>query len=262
MPTNTLLTQLGLSAKEAEIYQILLKLGNIPASKLLSLTKLKRTTVYSVLEELVKKSIVEKDESSAIIKFRCKHPYVLKEYIENQVLKIKTAESVLDSALPELISSYNTVQNRPGVKFYEGLEGIKKIYDDILNEGKDFLLIRAGFEAVYEKEIIPKVLTDFIKQRVKKNIKVTAITPEQPQASSAKDVSQLFTRQWVPLDFYSAPVEINIYGDKVALLSYAKEIVGLIIESPQISLALRQIFYLAELGAKQADSETNKKSAE
>ena len=34
---------------------------------------------------------------------------------------------------------------------------------------------------------------------------------------------------------YTAPVEIDIFGDKVAILSFGKELVGMIAESKQIA---------------------------
>lgn len=51
-------------------------------------------------------------------------------------------------------------------------------------------------------------------------------------------------------DEYTAPVEIDIYGDKIALMSFGKELIGVIIESPQIARALKEIFLLAKRGAE------------
>ena len=51
-------------------------------------------------------------------------------------------------------------------------------------------------------------------------------------------------------------LEIDIYGNKVALLSFGKELIGTIIESKQIAEALKQIFDLAKLGAKKTTPQT------
>ena len=68
----SLLQQVGLSPKEAKIYEILLKLGKVPVNKIVPEAGFKRSTTYSVLDELVSKGLVEKDESREIIQFRAK----------------------------------------------------------------------------------------------------------------------------------------------------------------------------------------------
>jgi hypothetical protein len=42
----------------------------------------------------------------------------------------------------------------------------------------------------------------------------------------------------------------TIFGDKVSAISFGKEGLGMIIESPQIAESMRQIFELAKAGAK------------
>jgi hypothetical protein len=41
-----------------------------------------------------------------------------------------------------------------------------------------------------------------------------------------------------------------VYGDKLAILSYGHEAIGMIIESPQIAEGFRQLLDLAEEGLK------------
>ena len=57
-------------------------------------------------------------------------------------------------------------------------------------------------------------------------------------------------RTWVDKDDYNAEVEWTIFGDKVSAISFGKEGVGMIIESPQIAESMRQLFNLAKAGAK------------
>ena len=103
--------------------------------------------------------------------------------------------------------------------------------------------------------ILPKlvpVVDGFIKQRIKKKISVTAITPKDRLIKSTEnDAKILFNRTWIDKKYYTAPVEIDIYSNKVAILSFGKELIGIIIESPQIAKALKQLFLLSKKGAKQ-----------
>ncbi len=58
---NILLTQLGLGNKEQIIYKLILEHGKIAPHLLSRLTKINRTTVYSVAKELVDKGLIVED---------------------------------------------------------------------------------------------------------------------------------------------------------------------------------------------------------
>ena len=86
----------------------------------------------------------------------------------------------------------------------------------------------------------------FIERRVKAGINVVALSPETPLSNHdpAIDRQWLYTRTWLPEGSYNAPVEIDVYGNKVALLSFENEAIGTVIQSPQIADAMRQLFDL------------------
>ncbi|MBA3679326.1 hypothetical protein H0W80_04025 [Candidatus Saccharibacteria bacterium] len=51
-----------------------------------------------------------------------------------------------------------------------------------------------------------------------------------------------------PIGEYTEPVNWYTYGDKTAIISFGTEVVGTIIESPQIAAAMRQLFTFIQLG--------------
>ncbi|HOZ36476.1 MAG TPA: helix-turn-helix domain-containing protein [bacterium] len=254
-PVNTdqpILTQLGLSDKEAEIYQIMLRHGKTPASKILPETSLKRTTVYSILEDLVKKGIVEKDESGAVIEFRAKHPYALKEYLESRVSQIKTAESKLDAVLPDFISFYNSAQNRPGVKFYEGKEGIIKIYEELLKQGKNIDSIEDKGEMA---AFIPEYSKDYPKKRVKHNIFNRVIAPSDNPINPTNEKEMRETR-FIPTSQFPFRMDVKIVGQLVSLITFKKDNpTGVLIDNQELAENFRMMFELIWnfLGAKKEE---------
>jgi len=242
----------GLYDDQAKIYEILLKNGPLPAGKIANISQITRSLVYRVLEELEAKGLVTKEEEAKKVAiFTPAHPLNLQVLAEKMERKAKNAQIALDSILPSLSSEFNLMTGRPNIQFYEGLSGLQKIYDDILRTNKDFLLIRAGEEPVYITQVIPELLDKFIKKRVRQDIYVDAITPIDQLTEDRKinDQKNLYNRTAIPKNDYTAPVEINIYGDKVAILSYGKELIGFIIESPQIAQSLKQLFSLIKKGA-------------
>lgn len=255
------LEQSGLTKNQAIVYEALLKTGAVPARAVLAAIPFKRGLAYKTLDELASLGLViKKEEPGKIAIFEPVHPTKLKEIAEAKEKEAQNAQITLEAVLGELTSNYNLISGKPGLRFYEGILGIKKIYDDILAVGEDFLFIRSTYEPVYKEKILP-IVDDFIKKRVAKKIKCSVLSPSDvyPTAADrtkreAEDRERLIERTWVEKSFYSAPVEIDIYGNRVALISFGQELVGVIIESPQISQALKQIFALAQLGAKGATS--------
>ena len=58
MDIKTSLEQLGLKDRQIEIYLALLQMGEATIQEIAAKTKIKRTTVYSVLDNLVSKGLV------------------------------------------------------------------------------------------------------------------------------------------------------------------------------------------------------------
>lgn len=219
------------------------------ASEIAKKIKRSRAIVYKEVEELEKMGLVNKKEKPGrVAVFSAGHPSLLKKLIEKKEAQLKKDKNLLDSYLPDIVSSYNLNHNRPGIRFYEGVNGLKEIYEEILDEGKDFYLIRTAYEPIYNNVVAP-IVEDFIKERVERKIKVSAIVPSDID-DTAKDALWLMQRFNVDKEMYTAPVELDIFGNKVAILSFGEELVGVVIESKQIAQSLKQIFVLASFASK------------
>ena len=92
-----------------------------------------------------------------------------------------------------------------------------------------------------------------MEQRAKLCIKAHGIEPAEEdniQYGKENDARMLRDMAWAPRDAYTAPVNIYVYGNKTGLISYGEEVIGTIIESPQIAEAMRQIFALTKRGVE------------
>ncbi|MGC9602448.1 MAG: helix-turn-helix domain-containing protein [Minisyncoccia bacterium] len=243
------LTQIGLTKDQAVVYEILVKFGPLQARYIQRRVALTRPLIYRALNGLIALDLVEKkDEPGKVSVFLPAHPLKLKEFIRKKKEEAEDADRSLNGILPKLSSDFNLISGKPGVRFFEGEDGVREIYDDILATGKNFHLIRSAGVGEFKEKMV-SILKDFIKWRLRKGISVTALTPSNVQPDAEQDKAWRLTRTVVPVNDYSSPVEINIYGDKVAFISYKYEMVGFILESPQIAQAMREIFVLAQNGA-------------
>jgi predicted transcriptional regulator len=242
----------GLTEEQATVYEALITNGPMKAGAMSKKTPLKRGLAYYVLDQLVEMGLVEKEqEKGKIAVFRAMHPLKLREFLDKRAEQEREAQKALEGTLPTLISKFNLVSGMPGARFFEGVEGFKKVYDDKLATGKTIRLIRTVYEPVYQKQVKP-IVHEFVKKRVKKGMSTIALTPPRPLFAEKRthedDLSKNYYRTYMKETDYTSPVEVAVYGDKMAILSYAQELVGVIIESPQIAKAFKEIFMLAKRG--------------
>lgn len=241
MDQSTLLKEIGLSTKEAKIYQIMLKLGVSPANKLILESEMPRGTVYEVLDQLTNKGLVEQFVDKKKTHFRVRHPFTLKSYLADEIGKIKQAETKLESVLPDFLSVYNLTQNRPGVAFYEGVEGIKKV-------AMDSLTSQTEIYSYIDNEVVNKYIKDinieYIKKRKKLGIKKKMLTLNNAYIREhAKSFDKAITEIRIINAKYPFATVMQIYDNKISYMTLTEEkMIGVIIYDPSIYQMHKSLF--------------------
>lgn len=250
------LETIGLTKKEAEIYELLLKLGEVPAGKIIKETKFKRATVYKTLYSLEKKGLISKRDFKKKIHFRPESPTQLLGLAESQFQTLERAKSDIQAIIPQLSSSYVLAVEKPVVSTFEGIEGLKKIYEDSLREGETIYSTLQTGEV--EPELFKWLTTSYIRQRVKKKIwaKVIVASGKWAEEYQKKDKKELRESVLVPSKRFPFQHETLIYGDKVAFVNYKKgeSLIGVVIKHPQIAKTVKAWFDLAWEGGKNLTS--------
>ena len=208
---NTTLHEYGLSEKEAKIYISLLSIGSCTVNILSKKTGLVRTTTYDILKSLKDKGLVSCIVHNKIICFQATAPEKLIQILDEKKQKI-------NSILPMLNNLHVEISNQPSVELYEGKEGIKSIYQDVLDEKKP---LSAFSNTHYIFNVLPFFVPNFIKNRVKRNIRLRLLnekTKESVKLMKKKDREELRETRFIP-ELKSMAITEYIYGDKVAILS-------------------------------------------
>lgn len=243
----------GLSDEESEIYEILLLNGQMGAGSILAKTKIKRGLLYKTLERLQSKHLVDESNLRGRSVFSASAPDEFLKMAEEDEAKAKRTRERIAEALPQMKAKYNLSHERPTIKFYEGADGLRKLYEEKLEPtaAKEFRFIRPLQANVYSN-VFGKWFGYFLERRAELGIKTFAITPDDsvanhnPKIDSARGV----TRTWIRPEDYTSHVEINTHGDKTEMISYGKEIFAFVIENAYVAKAIRDLFVLAEAGAK------------
>jgi sugar-specific transcriptional regulator TrmB len=233
------LEKLGLSKKEAQLYLIALETGPATVAKLAQKSGLKRGTIYEFLGEMLEKGLLEMSISGKRKLYGGVEPKKLHKIIDRQ-------KDILESLLPDLSLMTTNNSSKPKIKFYEGKEGILKAYYEILDlpDGSEVV----GFATLGEiyKLFTKNDVEKYVKKRAAKRIKEKLIMPTDEYAESH---SQDNKKEWretllLPRNKFFITNEINIYQNKVAIVSLGEEKMAVIIESQQIADSQRAIFNL------------------
>lgn len=250
----------GLENKEPIVYDSLLHLGDSPAADIINHSGLKRGIVYKTLDDLEKKGLVKKYQKNKKTYFKPEHPYKLSEIVETELQEAQNHKLTLQTYLPQILSTFNVTENKPGVKVFEGIEGIKEVYKDTLLEKPEEILGILQTSEV-EPAIYKWLTTYYAPQRAKEGIWAKVITTADKKLEQYIDRNEEEKRETrvVPKKKFPVAIEMNIYGNKVAFMNFKKgeSHIGIIINNKLIADTMRALFSLAwEDAEKYANKES------
>ncbi len=247
------LTKSGLSENESKVFLVLLELGKGTVTQITRKAGLNRTTGYDVLDSLVTKDLASISGKEPKQEYLAESPDKIVRLIENQISDKKNQLEKIKGVLPEMKSLHN-VAGRPKVRFYEGMQGLKDVYEDTLTSHEE---IRAYATVDDMHQAMPEYFSTYYKRRAGKNISIRAIIPSTPvgKARASKDAEEKRQSRLIPADKYYFSPEINIYDNKVMVASW-REKLGIIIESAEIADAMKKTYELAWIGAEKENIKT------
>jgi sugar-specific transcriptional regulator TrmB len=234
------LENIGLSPKKANIYLALLELGEANVLDISKKTRIKRTTIYNLLPEMINDGLIKATIKSKKRIYFIEDPRQLKSELEG---KLRTIEKTL----PELRAIQNILPYKPKITFYEGAGGMRELYQDTLNtlSPGDTILSFTGLSDFYK--LVPKEFSEwYINERKNKKIKIKVISPISEVSTEWKDsgIRELREIKLVENPDFKFNADTEIYGNKIALISYKENFIGVVIESKEINLMQRMAFEL------------------
>ena len=212
-----ILEKIGLTKTEIKIYLALLKLGQSTTTNIVKEAKIHASKVYEFLEKLIQKGLVSYTLKSNKKHFRAADPEFLKEFLKEKRNEIKEKEKQIDKILPELKSMKKFEKDVIQSETYEGLRGIKSVYEKILStlqKGEIQYIIGAPRIA---NELIEGFLLDWHKKRIKKGIKCQYIYDSDVRGYGKLREEMKLTRvKYLPKRIVS-PMWIEIFKDNVVI---------------------------------------------
>lgn len=238
MDTTKALENLGLSEKESRVYISLLELGRANVTRIAELSKLKRPTVYVLLEELRKKRLVLKIPHVKNTLFIAQDP---DEFFQESFKKVKEAHSTLSQ-----LKAIHRKDDKISTMYFEGEEGVR---DALLYRHKELSNEEVvGFFAKGET-LTPKLLKichEWREIMSETGATLRGIAPDHASLKEFRDtdteLGQLF--KTIPFTQYSSDVSIDATKLFVRIVLFnVKQ--AIIIENPAIVKTIKEIFELS-----------------
>ncbi len=234
-----ILEHIGLTRNEVFVYLELLKSGSTLAKNVARNINMHRTSVYTCLQRLHKKGLVAVATHDKKTYFEAVDPTKL-------LSLLKEREERLMNILPELKKlKATTYYTKHEVQYFKGKQGLKTVFDEILNTGKNY--IGWGPEKKIET-VLKYYFIHYIKARQDKKIHAKLIYFEDSRGMDYTK-SPLIQIRYLSKIFYE-PTAHRVYGDNVAIILLEEEPLVIVIRNKAIAESYRKHFNILWKTAK------------
>jgi sugar-specific transcriptional regulator TrmB len=238
------LQAIGLSSKEASVYVNLLELNEGICSSIARKASLERSTTYSILEQLSKKGLVSVRKKENSIYYRAVDPKLfLETKLEEHKIKEQSIKD-LESSLPTLMNLHSDYTVTPQMEVFRGKDGLIQIMEDTLTTSTELLCWCNVDLAV--NGILKEYYPTYVRKKVEKKIWLKGIFLDNKLGNLWKEREDEDLREvhLIPKEEYPFENEINIYDDKIAIISHEDK-TGIIIQNRTMANTQRAIFNFA-----------------
>lgn len=242
------LKNLGLSDKEAKVYLAAIQLGTSTVQKISQKAGVNRATTYVIIDGLMQRGLMSTFDEGKKTFYAAEKPERLVDYFQEQDKELKEKISQLKEILPEMTLLFNDFSDKPKVKYYEGVEGLKAVYRDFSEGQKRGDLIYAAIPLdEFDSSILARKLLPARRKRVKKGIKMNIIyTSRKGKQMDFEKDSQENMQECKYVDFRDYPFRggMNIYGNKIFMIDYRGRLGGIVIENKTLAQLMKSLFKL------------------
>lgn len=218
--------KIGLSEREAAIYVAVLELGPASALQISRKTGINRPMVYTTVEALKRRGLIEVQLQGLKQKFLAANPDQFDSIIRDR-------KKIFDEALPELLALYNLKGSRSQIKYYEGLEGIKAVYEETLRD----LRTDDPYYVMARQENWEKLdfswLEKFIERRARKQLDTRIIFEDSERGKLNKRMERAWNQK-VRLTTNPIDTKMIVTPQRYVIHDFSPPITTIVIENENI----------------------------
>jgi sugar-specific transcriptional regulator TrmB len=233
---------IGLSEREAQVYLATLENGTSVVSDIAKTAGYNRITTYTILEKLLLRGLVTQTNKKDMKHFTAIAPEIFAKDVMQRARDFK-------QDLPLLKSLSGGNESRPVVQFFEGLEGVKKAYQETLKSRTEILNYANSKNL---REHWPDYDDEYVSKRAKKKKFLRGLAPDDEPGCMVRADDKKYFREIRLLSqkLFWVENEINIFDDKLLITSFSPQVFAILIQSKAVADTQRQIFEMSWTFAK------------
>ena len=237
---------MGLSENEIKVYITVLSLWQVAISTISKKTWLKRTTNYAIVEKLSKDWILFSFSKSNIVYYWATDPELLLEKYKLKLAQSKKAVEQFADIIPILNNLKDTYKNKAKTWYFEWLEWIKAMYEDVIHVNKPvywILWVHNVCDVVLDyltKDYVPRR-----KKQITSKSKIIYLDNKNAHDFFNKSYNlSKFDHVVIDESLLNLNVSVQIYWNKAAFYSRSNpnDLHWIIIESETVVSTLKSIF--------------------
>ena len=233
------LKNLGLSENEAKVYMAMLELGPATVLEISAKAGVNRPTAYVQIESLKKMGLVSTQMKGKKHIFIAESPEQLEFMIDRQKSELEQKKDELQKLLPDLTAMFNVSDQKPQVRFFEGVEGLMKIQDEFLkNKSKESISMSSLDDVM---NVFPAHPQKYTPRRVQRGIKSRLIYTSSRGAFLKSDPALLREVRFISPEKMPFNLDMSIYDDVVAIANLRGTVSGVIIKNQNIADSFRNL---------------------
>lgn len=224
----------GINETEAKIYLASLELGQTSVSRIARKSGIKRTTVYLSLENLMHKGLMSAIKKDGKTHYYAEDPRNLERIMEERKNRIT-------DLIPQLLTFTNLIDKKPEIRYFEGEEGLKEVFEDSLNypNGEICMMYSESYITDFDEKYFSEY---YVPQRLKKKIMARTLVPDNEQMHALGSKNNVRQLKFLSPDIFKIKIEVMLYGKgKMSIVSFQEKF-AFIIESPAIYESFQSIF--------------------
>ena len=235
------LKELGLTEGESKVYESLLFIGSSTVGPIVKKSGVAYSNIYEILNRLSEKGLVSFIRKEKTKYFQAVQPTRIRDYLDKQEQKIHKNRTVFEKLLPELEHLTENAMKKEEAEIFIGEKGLLTAYEILLKNSrpKDAGFFFYVYEPkLYEKSenfyrkswnVVKKYKTIWMGVSNKK-FKETHLRKKSPHFIKYKFVN------------FPLPGNIDIFQDKVLLVSWLDKPIGILIHSQDIADNFKHYF--------------------
>lgn len=235
---TTVLENLGLSKKEAEVYLALLSIGTASVIQIAKAAKLQRSTAYFHINKLLQESLLETIVIGKKTYYRAASLNMLESRAQKNL-------QLVQEQMPQFEAMRHATAGESRMRILEGEKAMSAVYDEITRAAS----IRFWADLVSFEKTFGDAFQTLSSAIAKNQIRTKEIIPDTLEArNSSKRYAAVAGK------YYSSRISTRgaihndsaIYGDAVAMFYiHSAQLYVILIEEPSIVASMRTLFDMA-----------------